>query len=287
MNQKSLSVILILLLFPSLGICSGNNEYIQTFESGLINWSTGLIQAKAIGEIGAFPDSNHETISAYPVRKRAFEKIYDTLRLLRIDSNTGFDDLIFKDADDLNRIHEMINSVQIVDQKDHSEGKTEITVQMSIFGGFAQIVLPDDIKQLTSVRSISNPTQNATRETTSWDNAGADVYTGLIVDARKLEIVPAMSPVIFDEDGGEVFGPAYVSRDYAVQYGVCCYLTDIESAVKNRRVQSNPLQVKAIRKHESGSANLVISNADAAKIRSASDHLIFLRQCRVIIVSDK
>jgi len=46
------------------------------------------------------------------------------------------------------------------------------------------------------------------------------VYTGLIFDAQTLTFTPSASVKILDEDGREVYGSAYVSKDWADKYGI-------------------------------------------------------------------
>jgi hypothetical protein len=46
------------------------------------------------------------------------------------------------------------------------------------------------------------------------------------------------------------------------------------------------LIVKALKVLWPGRCDFIISNADAAKLKSASEHLKFLKECRVIIVLD-
>ena len=41
-----------------------------------------------------------------------------------------------------------------------------------------------------------------------------------IIDAKGLNAKPAMSPKVVDENGQEVYGSAYVSREFAVQQGM-------------------------------------------------------------------
>jgi hypothetical protein len=95
-----------------------------------------------------------------------------------------------------------------------------------------------------------------------------------------------MSPKIFDEYGQEVYGPGYVSREFVVQEGMAGYAKDLTAAQTNPRVTEEPFTVKGLRTEGPGRSNIVISNADAAKIRSASENLSFLKKCRVMIVLD-
>jgi hypothetical protein len=89
-----------------------------------------------------------------------------------------------------------------------------------------------------------------------------------------------------DENLEEVFGPAYASREFAVQHGVARYTTDVWKAKFDPRVSDNPLIAKALKVLWPGRCDFIISNADAAKLKSASEHLKFLKECRVIIVLD-
>jgi hypothetical protein len=112
------------------------------------------------------------------------------------------------------------------------------------------------------------------------------IFTGLVVDARGLNARPAMSPKILDERGNEVYGSAYVSREFAVQQGMAGYAKDLTASQTNPRVTNQPLTVKGLKTEGPGQSDLVISNADADTIRSASENLSFLKKCRVMIVLD-
>ncbi|MCP4693467.1 MAG: hypothetical protein GY859_35845, partial [Desulfobacterales bacterium] len=72
----------------------------------------------------------------------------------------------------------------------------------------------------------------------------------------------------------------------AVRRGVSGYAADFEAARTSERTGPNPLIVKGLRAVAAGGVNIIISNADAAKIRGSSEHLSFLKKCRVVIVID-
>jgi hypothetical protein len=112
------------------------------------------------------------------------------------------------------------------------------------------------------------------------------LYTGLIIDARGLGVRPAMAPKILNEDGKEVYGSAWINRDYAVREGMVGYLKDPAAAQVNPRVTDKPMMVKAIKVSGDARVDTVISNADAAAIQSASQNMSMLEKCRVIILVD-
>jgi hypothetical protein len=158
---------------------------------------------------------------------------------------------------------------------------------MNMFGGFAQLILPDEIKQIETIKTVSGgKVTTPGSDSVSSPLTAAESFTGLVVDARGTQALPAVVPVIVDENGKEVYGPAFVSREFAVQQGLGRYMTDIESALKSPIVYGKPLLVKGLRTEDNDRSRVVISNADASRLLSMSENLSFLKKCRVIIVFD-
>ena len=93
-----------------------------------------------------------------------------------------------------------------------------------------------------------------------------------------------MAPRILNEKGEQVYGAAYVSREFAVQNGVCGYMKSLSAALKSERVMDNPLTVKGLRTNGPAVSDIVISNTDASRIRGSSENLTFLKKCRVMVV---
>ena len=110
------------------------------------------------------------------------------------------------------------------------------------------------------------------------------VFTGLIFDARHLSFVPSASPKILDEDGRELYGSAYVGKEWVEKQGIVGYAKTPEEAGENQRVAGNPLMVKALKVTGPNSRDLVVSNEDARKIRELARHLNFLEHAKVMIV---
>jgi hypothetical protein len=173
---------------------------------------------------------------------------------------------------------------------DLPDGKVELAVKIQLYGGLAQLMLPMDIRQVETIRAVSKVTSRPGngQKTRGSDalNVTEERYTGLVVDARGLDVQPALIPVLVDENYQEVYGAAFVSREYAVQNGLSGYSRSM-GETDHRRVGKSPLFVKGLHKASGGLCDIVISNADAAKLRSASAHLAFLKQCRVVILLDK
>ncbi len=98
----------------------------------------------------------------------------------------------------------------------------ELTVQIRILGGFLQLVLPDDIRQIPKI--------NPDVLTDARIEPGKTPYTGLILDIRKLDFEPVLYPVIVSEQGQTIYSAVFISREFAVQQGVCNYVCDMDNA---------------------------------------------------------
>jgi hypothetical protein len=272
-----LTLVLLLWLLAGVHPVSGQTEaqvdFLEQLSTGFINWTSGSVTAKGIGSVGSAIRNAVQT--AFQVRMNAGGRVAD---LTRPNINLRIE------------VEEMASAAEIIDQKKLSDGSSEVTVKMELFGGFAQLLLPTDIKQVESIKPLSRSQEMSGEKdmTVARRRAGieTDAYTGLIVDARGIGARPAMVPMLLDENDKEVYGSAFVSREYAVQQGVCLYMRNVGDSANLVRVAPRPLWVKGLRTKTRAGCDIVISNADASKLRGASSHLSFLKQCRVIILMD-
>lgn len=276
-NQPAFALALIFLLFiPYFGYCNENRDQdvVEQKTKGIINWSRGVIQAKGSGVLpDKLPDSvNARSIALKDAMLDACRKILEVTKEVRINGTTVVGDYAGKDDVIMSKIASMVKNAEVVKKEYFSDGTVRVTMEMNLRGGFAQLVLPEEISPLESIRTMT-PVKNS-----------PSVFTGLVVDTRGLGVKPVMSPKILDENAREVYGPAFVSREYAVQQGMSRYSKDLAAAQSNQRVANNPLTVKGLRIKEDEHSNIVISNADASRLRSASGNLSFMKKCRVIIV---
>jgi hypothetical protein len=310
MNTRILVVVVavaLMLVFPATqGFVAESHELVETVGThGSINWSQGIITAMGIGTP---PEKYYGKPQARPMALRAialraaqldaYRNLLEVTNGVRIDSTTVVKDYMVESDVIHSQVSGMVKGARVVKKEYLSDGTVEVTLVMSLRGGFAQLILPKDIKQVPEIKTIpSAPLTPADEERVgevsvpqspepATTTAAPTLYTGLVVDARGLDFRPAMSPKIFDENGQEVYGSGYVSREFAVQQGMTGYAKDLTAAQTNPRVTNEPYTVKGLRTEGPGRSNVVISNADAAKIRSASENLSFLKQCRVMIVLD-
>jgi hypothetical protein len=275
---KMIPLLLLILITFSLLLphhaASKGVDLIEQTEHGIINWSKWTIEVTGIGTLPEKRPENSAKVSFESAKQEAYKKIIKTVSQLRIYNSTTLTKLLEKESSLLNKIDSMVKEAQIIKQEQLSDGTAKIIMEFNLLGPFHQLILPQDIKQIDSVKPISPP------------DSKPSLFSGLIVDALGIKAKPAMVPKIIDENGEEVFGSAFVNRESAVELGVCGYFQDLSFARKHVRVADTPLLVKGLQTKTGSDSVIIISNADAGKLKSASQHLQLLRKTRVLIVID-
>ena len=249
----------------------------QMGDKGKINWSEGYIEAVGIG---APPERYIGKPQARPMALRAakvdaYRNLLETTKGVRIDSATVVKDFTVE-SDTINAAVEgLVRGAKVVNQDYLSDGTVEVTLSMPMAGGFAEVIIPKALEKKPEAAPPAPPA-----------GPSGDVFTGMVVDARGLQARPAMAPKVLDENGKEVYGSMNVDKQFAVQQGMSGYARDLTAAQSNARVTNNPVSVKGLKTEGPGKSDIVISNADADKIRGAADNMTFLKKCRVMIVLD-
>ena len=253
---------------------SGPTGWIEPLEAAHIDWTAALVIAT-----GTLPcDTSTNGVNPLDAaRQQARSRLATALMAVQVDARRRIGDLAEADSPLAALLAELTAAAQVIDETCPPQGPASATVALPMTGALSQIVLPEDLREVQPVQPVGAPVASATPE---------DRRTGLLVDARGTDLHPAMVLTIRDENGVEVFGPAFVSREFAVQSGMCGYLTDLEAARREARIGENPLLIKALRSAGPSRTELIVTRSDAAALHGVSAHLAFLRTCQVVVVLD-
>ncbi len=290
--KLSLMLIIVVILCFQVGYSNGaeNSAYIEILGTGSIDWAAGVFQSRGVGsppeKKGESDEAEREKVFNAS-KAQALKNMLALVMSTRIDAHSSVRDIASRNDMVMAKVESLINGSKVSKQEYLSDGTVEISLQMNMFGGFAQLILPEEIKQIEAIKTVSGggvvvPGSDSVSPPVMAEKG----FTGLVVDARGTRALPVLVPVIVDENGKEVYGPAFVSREFAVQQGLGRYTTDTESAFKSSIVGNNPLLVKGLRAEGNGRSRVVISNADASRLLNMSENLSFLKKCRVVIVLD-
>lgn len=280
MNRRFRSFLfglLIVALLPSLAWAQAAGEVTSgdlKVDHGQVNWTGRTITATGSGA----PDLNDPRarqnvavarLGAERVAKLdALRNILETLKGVQINSELTVEKEMVTNEKMRTRIEGVARNFKVINTKYYSDGGVDVVVQMSLDGPLASTLL--------------NPGTKAGEV----PSAGAAKNTGLVIDARGLKLIPALSPRILDESGKVVYGADMLDKATLEANGVAGYFRDLSAAQESKRVAGSPLVLKALKLAEGGRTDVVISNADAEKLRDPQSNLKYLSDARVVIVVD-
>jgi hypothetical protein len=269
---RRLLIVMPLLLLSAL-VSTAENPAVENFPeaNGWINWERQVV--KAVGH-GVLPgDAESPEQAALMARSAAVADAYRNLASMiygvRVSGDTYVRNFITESDEVRLKVEGFIRGAEVVSDRQLSDKSFEVILQVPLAGqdgilsGLASELLPGGAQA---------------------PQAAEGGYTGLVIDARGLGVKPAISPKVYDEDGTEVYGTVQVSPDYAIEVGIAGYPKSIEQALKSPRIGAKPLVVKALRKGSKFVTDVVIGNAEAAKIREAEESFGILSRCRVSIL---
>lgn len=250
-------------------------EEIADYDS-VINWSTGKVLTEATLSI-SYDDANiGRQFSKYTaeINTELKQKMLDALGYLRISDLYLLKDYYNRQSD---LRYEIVATAEnaffyppIIDE-DECYG----LVQLDLFGeeGLANLFYRDLYKSEQDTYLIEDIDEDT------------DYFDGLIIDMIACpEFMPSIQMRILDEDGNVLYGPETVVEDKLTELGVCEFTTSLRYAFSSDRVGNQiyyvmPLEVTGMYSNE-----IVLDNADAARLFSNPLTLSNLNQSQVIIV---
>lgn len=276
----------VLIVFLGLLFCPSSARaeiYAETLATGRIDWSNGMVEAMGVGVPSRKITSRAQAraLAVEQARADAARNMFKTIGMLRIDNDHAAKDMMLRHGSLYGHLKTLVLHAAEIQTFFLPPNRVRIIFTVKIRGGVANILLPDSIREIEHIKGGI-----LDKKRYSTDSRKKKAFTGLIIDCRGLKVTPALVPHILDEDGNEVYGPSVVTRKDAVRKGVAGYERKMHDALHDSRVGANPLVVKALRGSGKNSCDIVVSDADAARIIASPKNLGFLRCADVIIVLD-
>jgi hypothetical protein len=275
-----------------------NKGYIEVYDAGAINWSEGVLTATGVG---LMPRDEPNRARAY-LKARGYARLDALANLLMLIDRVQIDaqyvgaDYIAQSEEIRASINGFVRGAQVLEErKIFIEGQeaVQVTVGTAMYGqrGLSRLLLkptetlspplaPEPLLPRIELQATNTPAEGTP---TVEGN-----YTGLIIDARGLKVQPAMAPRILKADGTVLYGTGKVDFDQLIEKGMASYYRDMGAARADSRAGSNPLVIRAIGVYRRAVATIdvVISDADAAKLLAEDARTQFLKQMRVVFVVD-
>ncbi len=274
----------------------------QSFgQNQTVDWSTQVIRASGIGGANPnLPPSAQRSSAIRAAKLDAWRNLLETLKGVNLTSETTVRNAMVESDFIQTRVEGILkNFKQVGEPRYMSDGSVEVTVEIPMTGQLADALLPSQFgggQFYTGGQAVCPtcgqpwPQGRPVPDGVNLQQVGAapiassSVYTGLIINCKGLGVRPAMAPKVVDENGNEIYGSKFVSRQWAVEIGMVGYDKDVNRARQNDRVTNNPLVVNAVRASGQNKTDVVISSADAALIHQAATNQNFLDKCKVMFI---
>ena len=243
-------------------------QVVDESEFARINWTEDYVEAsgQAVAPAGKENTAQGKLLARRGAVVDLQRNLLETIQGVRVDSQTTMTDFMASDVVKT-EVQGMIKSVEI--QEGSWDGSV-YTVKGRV--------------KLEKVRAAVLPAlpKKPGKKTAPSGQPKAGSASGLLVDARHLPLIPALIFRIVDENGKEVYGLDFVDSERFLASGLCDYQTNLAYAKDAPRVASSPIVAKAVKTISPANVDIVISNSDAARIRSGS--FDFRTACRVTVV---
>lgn len=243
---------------------------------GAIDWGARVVTAVGIGAPNpAMPEVAARPMAIRAARDVALRNALEMVKGVQMTSNTTVENFMVSNDVVRTSVEGYIRRFETSEPRYMSDKTIEITVTVPLDNELAEALLPSSVASVPTARPTAAPA------------AQFRSFTGLIIDARGTGAVPALAPKVMDENGKEIYGSAYVSRQWAVKWGMAGYAKTPEQALALRdRVGEQPGMIKAVKASGASKCDLVISARDAAEVAAAARNQKFLSDCRIVILVD-
>ncbi len=247
-----------------------DTSVVQKLSHGEINWSAKTVTATGSGAANLKDGSvaKARLMAERAAKLDALRNIIETIQGIQVSGTRNAAD-VMSNGEVKSKISGMAQGYRVVDTKYYSDGSVDVIISMPIDENLTN-ALVEKPKGGKAPRKISTD--------------GPETYTGLIVNARGLGLTPSMAPRVVDEAGKEVYGAELVSEKGLQQGGIVAYAKAEEKA--KERAGDKALTIKALRIADKSKTDVVISIADADKLRAPNTNLSFLAEGKVVILVD-
>jgi hypothetical protein len=270
-----IALAILLLAAPALG-----KGYVQKTEHGTIDWFSGLVSAEGVGGSPEADLSERaaERLSLREALLQARGELWKTVQSVLVSRGTRLGDILSDREDIAERVRGLVHTAPILERERLSQGRLRVRVGLRLRDRLAKDIIPDtawfdDQGQAQPGGESGQPSQ-------------ARRFTGMVVDAKGLDIQPALLVKIYSGSGRLLYGPSLANPEVALEQGLIQYVDALSSAVKSERVGKKPLIVQASGVHEGSECDLVLQDKKAELLRAALGRKDFLKACKVVIILD-
>ncbi len=259
-------------------------------------------------------------------RADALRNLLESVKGVRVDAETTVENYTTKSDRVMTRVSGIVIGAREVGKRYLSDGAVEITMEINLTGELLAVMLQElpplnmPLMPTPSLPPIQKPAPTtkpspvtppvqkpslppppppppaeekkvpAAPEVQAKIEGKLDLkkmeYTGLIVDARKLNLRPALIPKILNQKGELVYSQQSLDQRDLIKMGLVGYAKDVDAAAKNQRVTAEPCVIPGLNATGDKKTDVIISDRDAQIVLTTAPYTGYLKNGRVMIVYD-
>ena len=272
-----------------LTLPTGDEQFIE----GQVDWTDRIltVYGEGVAPEGVTNPVRQRLMGFRAAKAVAFRNLLELVGEVHVDARTKVSMAMVTSDTIHTRITGILQGARVVpESQQEKDGLYRLALQLDLANQFADAVLPEG--QLPELEPLPEPEPLFADEADSLADAPIAYetpkpYTGLLVDARGLDLQPSMAPRILNDAGLEIYGSGYVNRSYATRMGVVGYHKDMDQALTSDRLggaEAHPLVVEAHDVSGYYYADAVISDEESVWVRMADAKQGFLAEGRVVFL---
>ena len=249
----------------SIGLVLGTSvasaeDLTQNVAHGSINWGKGVVVVTGSGapSLKASNAAAARLGAERAAKMSALRNALEAIKGVRVKGEQVLGDMMAGDGAVSAKVQGVVRGFKVLDTKYYSDGGIDLVVEVPLSGVVAAISKPETTKP-----------------------AAATDYTGVIIDARGVDIAPSMLLTLVDAEGGAIMDPASLNATSAKKHGSAAWMKSFDAAKKDARVGAKPLIVSPTKALSPTSGACQFSESDSKSLKAA---LGLLQEGKVIVV---
>ena len=280
---KGLSLMVFLMIL--IVAASAEHGMVEQIGNGGVDWENGYVHVLGYGlpPQGVY-GAQAKLMARGAAKADAYRNAVEVLKGVRVDSQTYVRNYVMQNDEIRTKVEGFVQNARIVGVNQQVDGTVVVTMELPLGGqaGLTTLLRQPDLP----IQDEQAPPRDVTPGVTP-SPSGKTTHTGVIIDARQLEVKPALYPQVFDPHGYLLYGSTLVEMGRTGFTTLVAYARSLEAAREIPRVGKNPLLLKADRAVEvrqGEKTDLILTTEAAESFRKLDPEVI--KRAAVVIVID-
>lgn len=201
-----------------------NNQVVQVFPKGNINWTMQYVEAKGIGIIDRTLYKKKELAKEMALKAAkadAQKNLFETLKNLNVVAETTIEDVVSNNDETNAKLEALIQNAEMVGKPFETDVREEVTLRIPLYSvtGVAQILL-ETARDIIDYIQVTDAQQNTPVVKPSPQTNSATGAKSLVFNLNGKKIEPSMFPIIVDQNDDFLFDFTKVYNNYKGEFPI-------------------------------------------------------------------